>query len=93
MSTSGPPGTIAHRNVALLVVRDRRAIDELAAAISLEDFVLARVSETELVIDPARMGELAARLSDRGLAPLMKKARGGAHWEEDDRAAPPEVRR
>ena len=64
---------IAHRHTALLKVSEPRVFEEIRAVLPLEDYVLAWVSPTELVIDPARIGELAQRLADRGLAPLMKR--------------------
>ena len=64
---------IAHRHTALLRVSEARVFDEIRAVLPLEDYVLAWVSPTELVIDPARIGELSQRLADRGLAPLMKR--------------------
>ena len=64
---------IAHRHTALLRVSEPRVFDEIRAVLPLDDYALAWVSPTELVIDPARIGELAQRLADRGLAPLMKR--------------------
>jgi len=64
---------IAHRHTALLKVSEARVFEEIRAVLPLEDYVLAWVSPTELVIDPARIGELAQRLADRGLAPLLKR--------------------
>jgi len=69
------PDPIAHRNVALLQVSDPAVLDEIAAVVPLEGYVLGRISATELVIDPARLGELTSRLSEHGLPPLVKKAR------------------
>lgn len=68
--------SIAHRQVALLRVADARVLEEIRALVPLEDFALAVVSPTEVVIDPARLGELAQRLSDRGISPLMKRLQG-----------------
>ncbi len=67
---------IAHRQVALLKVSDPKVFDEIRVVLPLDDFVLAWVSPTEAVVDPARMGEMAQRLADRGLAPLMKRVPG-----------------
>lgn len=64
---------IVHRQVALLKVSDPKVIDEVRAVVPLDEFVLAWVSPSEVVVDPARVGELFQRLSDRGLAPLMKR--------------------
>lgn len=64
---------IAHRHTVLLKVSEPRVFDEIRAVLPLDDYALAWVSPTEVVIDPARIGELAQRLADRGLAPLMKR--------------------
>jgi len=66
--------TILHRDVAVLKVEDPSVFDEIRAVVPLEDFVLGELSDTELVIDPRRVGELRARLESRGMAPLVKKA-------------------
>jgi len=68
------PETILHRDVAVLKVEDPGVFDEIRAVLPLEDFVLGRLSDTELVIDPRRVKELAARLESRGMTPLVKKA-------------------
>jgi len=68
-------GTVLHRNLTVLVVSDARTIEEIEAVVALDEYIIARISETELVVDPARVGELSERLSARGLAPLMKKSR------------------
>ena len=75
-------GTIAHRGVALLRVSDARILDQIRAVLPLDDYVLAVISDTELVIDPARIGDLSARLAERGMAPLMKRAPGSG--SDDD---------
>ena len=51
-----------------------RAAHGAGVVLPLEDFVLGRLSDTELVIDPRRVKELAARLESRGMTPLVKKA-------------------
>lgn len=66
--------TILHRDVAVLKVEGPGVFDEIRAVLPLEDFVLGRLSDTELVIDPRRVKELAARLESRGMTPLVKKA-------------------
>ena len=68
-------GVIAHREVAVLRVTDPRVLDEIRALVPLDEFVLAVVSDVEVVVDPARVRELGARLAERGLPPLMKRAR------------------
>jgi hypothetical protein len=77
-STAKPPlGSlpIAHRHVAVLRVAEPRVLDEIRAIVALDQFVIGVVSETELVIDPSRVGQLASALAERGLAPLMKRSR------------------
>lgn len=65
---------IVHRQVALLRVSDPRVFDEIRAVLPLDDFAIAVVSDTEIAVDPACIGELSSRLGERGLAPLMKRA-------------------
>ena len=72
---------IVHRQVALLKVSDPRVLDEVRAVAGLDELALAWVSPTEVVVDPARVGELFQRLSDRGLAPLMKRVQTQAGGE------------
>ena len=66
--------TILHRDVAVLKVEDPNVFDEIRAILPLEDYVLGELSDTELVVDPRRVKELAAQLQRRGLTPLVKKA-------------------
>lgn len=80
---------VAHRGVAVLEVASGDLLEHVAQLVPLEDFILARISEREIVVDPARVGELAALLSERGLTPLMRKIqppvrRGPAVMDEDD---------
>ena len=79
---------IAHRQVALLKVSDPKVIDEVRAVVPLDEFMLAWVSPSEVVIDPARVGELFQRLSDRGLAPLMKRVQSPSGRDGADLAEP-----
>lgn len=65
--------TIVHRNVALLKVSDPKVLDEVRAVVPLDDYVLAVVNETELVIDPQRLKELNDALTARGMTPLLKR--------------------
>ena len=69
---------IAHRHVAVLRVAEPKVLDEIRAIVALDQFVIGFVSETELVIDPSRVGQLASALAERGLAPLMKRSRPAA---------------
>lgn len=66
-------GDIVHKNVAVLRVADPKVLDEIRAVVSLDDYVLGKLSDTELVIDPARMKELLSRLDAKGLQPLVKR--------------------
>lgn len=84
-------GPIVHTGLVLLRVSDPAVLDEIGAVLALDDFIIGRVSETEVVIDPARMGELASMLSERGLPPLVKKARAptpSGEWGGDDDTRP-----
>lgn len=65
---------IVHRKVALLRVSEPGVLKEVRMLLPLDDFAIAVVSETEIAIDPSRLGELAGLLADRGFAPLMKRA-------------------
>ncbi|MCP4806865.1 MAG: hypothetical protein GY913_02090 [Proteobacteria bacterium] len=65
--------TIVHRNVALLKVSDPKVLDEVRAVVPLDDYVLAVVNETELVIDPQRLKDLNDALIARGMTPLLKR--------------------
>lgn len=70
------PGTIIHRDLAVLAVADTGVFDEIRAVLPLDDYTLAWLSPTEMVVDPARVGELNARLAERGMAPLMRRETG-----------------
>lgn len=83
---------IAHRQVALLKVSDPKVMDEIRLLVPLEDYALAWVSPTEVVIDPARIGELGQRLADRGMAPLMKRVPGSEAGEPGGRPSEPTER-
>lgn len=65
---------IVHKNVALLEVSEPKVLDEVRALVPLDEYVLAIVSETELVIDPQRLKELNDTLTSKGLSPLLKRA-------------------
>jgi len=67
---------VVHRNLTVLVVREPGVFDEMRERIPLDDFVLAVISDTRLLIDPARTGELQTLLNEAGLAPLVQRARG-----------------
>lgn len=67
--------TVVHRNLTVLQVSDPRVLDEIRAVVPLDEFVIGRVDETTLVVDPARVGELSRRLAEREMTPLVKKAR------------------
>ncbi len=67
------PGIIVHKNVAVLRVSDAEALREMALLVSIEDFIIGRISETELVVDPTRVKALVELLESRGLAPLVRR--------------------
>ena len=67
---------IAHENVALLVVSETQALDEIRAIVNLDDYIIGKLSESEWVIDPARAIELQERLGERGIKLLRRKAYG-----------------
>jgi len=67
---------VVHRNLTVLAVREPGVFDEIRERIPLDDFVLAVISDTRLLIDPARTGELQVLLNDAGLSPLVQRARG-----------------
>jgi hypothetical protein len=66
--------TVIHENLALLVVSETQALEEIRAIVSLDDYIIGKVSDTEWVIDPARVAELQAKLGERGLSILRRKA-------------------
>lgn len=71
MTPDGP--LILHKNVALLRVSDPEALREMELLVSIDDFVIGRISPTELVIDPSRVKGLVQLLESRGLAPLVRR--------------------
>jgi hypothetical protein len=68
---------IVHRNVALLNLSDARFVAHVRSLLPLDEYVLATVSDHEFVVDPARLAELNAALTNKGLNPLHKKLREG----------------
>lgn len=64
---------ILHKNVALLRVGDKGALDELRAVVNLDAHVLGWVSETEAVLDPHTLKELLMALEARGLSALVRR--------------------
>lgn len=75
---------VVHRKVALLRVAEPRVLEEVRLLLPLDDFAIAVVSDTEIAIDPSRLGELASLLSERGFAPLMKRATAEGGESTDD---------
>lgn len=67
-----PP--LLHTHVTVLEVDDPALLAHVRALFDLDDFVIARISERELVIDPARTGELAQLLEQHRLIPLVRRA-------------------
>lgn len=64
---------ILHKNVAILRVGDKGALDELRAVTNLDEHVLGWLSETEAVLDPHTLKELLAVLEARGLSALLRR--------------------
>lgn len=64
---------IVHKNVALLRVGDKGALDELRAVVNLDAHVLGWVSETEAVLDPHTLKELLVTLEARGMSALVRR--------------------
>jgi hypothetical protein len=64
---------IVHKNVAVLRVSDADALREMALLVSIDDFIIGRISDTELVVDPTRVKALVELLESRGLAPLVRR--------------------
>ncbi len=64
---------ILHKNVALLRVGDKGALDELRAVVDLDAHVLGWVSDTEAVLDPHTLKELLMALEARGLSALVRR--------------------
>ena len=67
---------VVPRNLTVLAVREPGVFDEMREHIARDELVLAVLSDTRLLIDPARTGELQALLNQAGLAPLVQRARG-----------------
>jgi hypothetical protein len=66
--------TTIHRNVAVLRVVEPAVLDEIRAVIALDDHVLAWISPTEAVLDPARLKPLIETLEARGMGALVRRA-------------------
>ena len=64
---------ILHRNVAILRVGEKGALDELRAVVNLDDHVLGWLSDTEAVLDPHTLKDLLAVLETRGLSALVRR--------------------
>jgi hypothetical protein len=64
---------ILHKNVAILRVGDKGALDELRAVTNLDEHVLGWVSDTEAVLDPHTLKELLAALDARGMSALVRR--------------------
>lgn len=73
---------VLHRDVTVLSVREPGVLDEIRATVNIDEFVLAVISDTQLLIDPARTGDLNERLAAAGMAPLVQKARGSVHHDK-----------
>ncbi|MBO85042.1 MAG: hypothetical protein CL927_06760 [Deltaproteobacteria bacterium] len=66
---------VVHRDVTVLSVREPGVLDEIRAVVPLDEFVLAVISDTRLLLDPTRLAELHGLLTAAGVAPLMQRAR------------------
>ena len=64
---------VLHKSVAVLQVEDPHVIEEIRAVIDLDEYVMAQMSDTQLVIDPKRVKELSDLLNAKGLRPLIRK--------------------
>lgn len=67
---------VVHRDVTVLSVREPGVLDEIRAVVPLDEFVLAVISDTRLLLDPTRLAELHERLAAAGVSPLTQRARG-----------------
>jgi len=66
---------LLHTDVTVLEVDDPELLTHVRALFDLDAFVVARISATALVIDPARTGELSQLLEQHRLIPLVRRAR------------------
>lgn len=64
---------ILHKNVAVLRVGDKGALDELRAVVNLDAHVLGWISDTEAVLDPHTLKELMLTLEARGMSALVRR--------------------
>jgi len=64
---------VLHKGVALLEVEDPHILEEIRAVLPLDEFVMGRVSDTELVIDPKRVKEFSEILEAKGMRPLVRR--------------------
>ncbi len=64
---------VLHKNVAVLRVSDADALREMELVVSIEPFVLGRISPTEIIVDPSRVKALVELLESRGIAPLVRR--------------------
>jgi hypothetical protein len=67
---------VVHQNVALLVVSEAQALEEIRALVDLDDYIIGKVSDTEWVVDPLKAADLQEKLKGRGLSVLRRKAHG-----------------
>ena len=66
---------VVHTSVAVLEVDTPELMRRIEALVDLDPFVLCRISEREVVLEPGRGEELSAILEPHGLAPVVRKAR------------------
>lgn len=68
-----PP--VVHTGVTVLEVESPELLRRIEGLVDLDPFLLARISDRAVVVEPSRTGELSTLLESHGLAPLVRKAR------------------
>ncbi len=64
---------VLHRNLAVLTLSDPGLLEAVRAVVPLEEHVLAWLSPTEAVVDPARLRELLDALEAAGMGALVRR--------------------
>ena len=67
------PAPILHRNLAVLTVAEPGLLEAIRAVVPLEEHVLAWLSPTEAVIDPAHLRALLDALETAGMGALVRR--------------------
>ena len=65
------PIPVIHDNLALLETADAAGLDHLLADVTVSDGMVARLSPTVAVIDPAKLAAVIARLRKIGQWPKV----------------------